>query len=124
MRMTDGLVGFIRQHGDLPFSGAVDWLCRDKGLDPSGDRELCSATDSNVIFDAGLSRDAVRMARAILDDSRLSVRPLTTVLEVLVIYGYDGSRMIELPLVQKPPKGGYRKPHWLAGLVQVNPKNE
>ena len=72
--------------------------------------------DDNIILDAGLSDDGFAAAGAILDDKRMTLRALTP-FEVLVVYGFDGSRMLALPLAARPPKGGYRKPHWLPSLV-------
>lgn len=116
---VDALVAFVGQHGNMAFSGAVDWLCRTQGLDPSGEASLCLASDTNIVLDSGLSDEGLEVARAILDDERLMLRPLTTVFEVLVVYGYDDSRIVGLPLVQRPPKGGYRTPRWLPSLVDL-----
>jgi hypothetical protein len=103
----------------MPLSAAVDWLCADRGLDPHGKESLCLATDPNIIIDAGLNDDSLSVAKAILDDKRFILHPLTTAMEVLVVYGSDGARMLRLPLVQRPPKGGYRQPHWLPTLVRL-----
>ncbi|HEY1444760.1 MAG TPA: hypothetical protein VGF51_07665 [Acidimicrobiales bacterium] len=116
---VDALAGFISQHGNMAFSGAVDWLCAQQGLDPHGEESLCLASDTNIILDSGLNDHAIAMAKAILDDERLTLRPLTS-FEVLIVYGFDGSRMVGLPLAQRPPKDGYRKPHWLPALVDLH----
>jgi hypothetical protein len=73
----------------------------------------------NVIVDGCLSSEGADAASAILDDPRLDLRPLASSFEVLVAYGFDGSRCLALPLVRRPPKGGYRKPHWLPSLVRL-----
>ena len=114
---TEVLVARLARIRDLPFVAAVDYLCRDHELDPDGGYSLALAKDLNIIIDSGLSDDALDAGRAILDDDRLRLRPLTTTIEVLVVYGFDRSRMVGLPLVGRPPKGGYRKPHWLPSLV-------
>lgn len=113
---TDALVARLARVHDLPFSGAVDYLCRQNNFDPRGDWSVLSTADENIILDGGLSDDGFAVAGAILDDKRMTLQALTP-FEVLVVYGFDGSRMLGLPLAARPPKGGYRKPHWLPSLV-------
>jgi hypothetical protein len=115
---TDPLVTHLKAYHDLPFPAAVNHLCHAHDLDPLGEMELRRA-DLNIIIDAGLSDAGCEAGQAILSDARFDCYPLTTGFQVLVFYGFDGARMLTLPLAQRPPKGGYRKLHWLPTLVKL-----
>jgi hypothetical protein len=115
---TDPLVDHLAHAVDMPLPNAIDWLCRHHGLDPKGDQALCSADDPNIVFDGGLSDAGLSAAFAIHADPRIEERPLTG-MEAMLIYGCDGARMMLMPMVKRPPRDGYRSPHWLPGLVKL-----
>jgi hypothetical protein len=116
---TDHLVEHVRRFGDMPFSSAIDFVCADAGVDPHGER--VADLPNGLVFDAGLSDHGIKAAAAIWDDKRLDMQELTTPFEVLVVYGFDGARMLDLPIARRPPKSGYRKPHWMPSVVRLTP---
>jgi hypothetical protein len=113
----EALEAHVRSRGDASFPEAIGILCEAMAVDVPGDYLVENATDG-VVFDAGLSEAAVELAIDLLCDQRFSIRGLSD-FEMLIIYGFDGSRMLELPLVKRLPTGGYKRPHWCPTLVKL-----
>ena len=110
---TEPLIEYLLRYHDMPFSDAIDLLCQDEG----GDNSVFSKVYPNIFLDAGLSQDGVAAAEAIHADDRIDFEPLTTDFEVLVVYGFHGSRMIDLPICKTLPP--YQEPHWMPGLIRL-----
>lgn len=96
---VDLLVQHLSEHGDMPLSAAIDWLCQRHQLDPDGDLSVSLTDDENIVLDAGLSEDGVEAMRIILaaaldrTGSRLTLRPFGTDTEAFLVYSVDGARM-------------------------------
>jgi hypothetical protein len=115
----DALEDYLRSHGDASFPLAVGIMCQAMAVDVRGDYLVENLT-AGIVFDAGLSQEAVELAIALSCDQRFFFHPLSE-FETLVVYGFDGSRMLALPVAKRLPKGGYKQPHWLPSLVKLVP---
>jgi hypothetical protein len=119
---ADPLVAHLRTHREMPFSGAVDWLCQQYGVNVEGPRFVALAHDHNIVLDTGLSVAGCAAAHVILEDARFDLRPLTNDLEIIVAYGFMADRLVDLPLVRRTPTlrmTPYREPHWMPTLVTL-----
>lgn len=96
--------------------GALDAI----GVDPSGDYGIIAPAlpahrDENIFIWAGVSAE---FCDAFDELHRADVIRFTDTSPL--VYMIDGGALT-LPLVKRPPKGGYRDPHWLP--VALAPKN-
>jgi hypothetical protein len=86
------------------------------GVDPRGDLGMETQAAPNTYIWAGMSEAFYRVVDQ-LDEADLieyaSVSPLA--------YLVDGS-MLRMPLAKKPPRAGYKEPHWLP--VVINPTDK
>ena len=60
----------------------------------------------NIVLWRGLSADLVDAIRSLLEAKEIFLHPVE-----LFIYRVDGA-VLPFPLARRPPRGGYRKPHW------------
>ena len=90
------------------------------GLDPSGDFALIAPAmpghhDDNLLIWVGVSQE---FCDAFWEVHRADV--IRFAQTEPFVYLIDG-KVPTLPLVKRPPKGGYREPHWLP--LSMAPKN-
>ena len=78
---------------------------------------------NNVVFWAGMTAESSAGVIDLLNEKRILPYPTSTLLYVI-----DGM-CLNLPLVKRPPKNGYKEPHWLPVVlwttdqVKINMKN-
>jgi hypothetical protein len=73
----------------------------------TGTVSLSSARDPNIILWTGMSQEFADALEAVLNSPDISVTS-----GQFLCYLADGGALT-LPIVNRPPKGGYKKPHWL-----------
>ncbi len=78
-----------------------------------GKRALYSQKDPNIVYWIGISPEAENAILELLKEKAIKVEPT-----VELVYYIDGIVLL-LPLVKRPPQGGYKSPHWLP--VVLNP---
>ncbi|MCP5537242.1 MAG: hypothetical protein H7A51_13560 [Akkermansiaceae bacterium] len=72
----------------------------------SGDITMVHGDDPNIILWHSLSKDAYEALTALLYAGEIFVHPTNSLL-----YTIDGGT-IDLPVIKRPPSGGYKTPHW------------
>ena len=83
------------------------------GDEGEGNYELRFANGGNVVCWAEMSEELVGVITDFVDNKLAHQHPtLETVKGIPTVYFMDG-QWLNLPLVKKPPKNGYKKPHWL-----------
>ena len=75
-------------------------------IEVSGDLAWAPAAEPNLIIWAGMSQDFIDAVDLMRECERVEPT-LTTPL----VYTIDG-KMLNLPVAQRPPKGGYKSEHW------------
>jgi len=70
-----------------------------------GDHELI--TDLNVVRWSGLTDETVDGIIKLLNERRILMYPTSP-----LVYLVDGC-VPNLPIAKRPPKGGYKEPHWI-----------
>ena len=81
-----------------------------------GDYQWVTESDDNIIFYAGLSEKLVSALRELLREKKAHLHPAS-----VLAYMMDGG-ILKLPLARKPPRGGYKKLHWLPVCFRAGPK--
>jgi hypothetical protein len=72
----------------------------------------------NLVLWHGISDEAARTLQQMLDDGEFHLhdaRPL--------IYMLDGC-CLKLPIARRPPRGGYKEPHWAPAVLKRGPMSE
>lgn len=102
-QLTDDCLTYIRTGSHITFTEIENWL-RQQGINPDGDQEIYF--DLNVILWCGMSEDFVDLIR--------SIQPHTVPTPTNILtYVADGGKIPGYPLAKRPPRDGYREPHWL-----------
>ena len=67
----------------------------------------------NIVLWSGLSIELVDAIQSLLDSEQVFLHPVS-----VLVYMADGAAL-RLPLAQRVPPGGYRKPHWLPTCLRT-----
>ncbi|HEY1445663.1 MAG TPA: hypothetical protein VGF51_12255 [Acidimicrobiales bacterium] len=102
--VVDTLIDYVRRRDHCSFVEILGCL-EEQGVPTQG--TLSMELGPNVLLWAGLSEEAYD----ILDDPRCRAAIVPVGASVLV-YAFDGG-ILDLPIAKRPPKSGYKKPHWL-----------
>lgn len=78
----------------------------DLGIDTAGTESIYLGDDQNLILWTGMSTQFSVEVIALKEHPEVEIHP-TSVLTYLV----DGGALT-LPVAQRPPRGGYKSPHW------------
>jgi len=100
---------------------AVKSICAALGVDYRGELEVLTGEageSSNIVILRGVSVAAAEVAQALRADPRFEEDPRTDMLSV-AMYLSDGASPIDLPLVKRIPKDGYKTPHWVPVFVKL-----
>ncbi len=101
------IVEYARTNDWMSFVEAAR-IAEKHGIETRGDWVL--EPQENLIAWQG-SREFIRLMRRLIDEKKLFPHPGS-----VLAYMADGG-MLNLPVAQRLPKGGYKNPHW--GVVQL-----
>lgn len=100
------IVARIRQQGSATLADIKQWIS-ETGIPAKGSAALCNKDDPNIIFWVGFSQEALAVVYAILDTAGVEQRPISR------LAAFAAGPMLNMPMVNRPPKAGYTEPHWL-----------
>jgi hypothetical protein len=108
--LAEDVVTFITRRPGASMAEIMQ-LAGDEG---EGNCELrFTANGGNVVCWTDMSQELVDVITGFLDNKLAHPHPAQeTVHGIPMVYLMDG-QWLNLPLVKKPPKNGYKKPHWL-----------
>lgn len=102
----------VYDRGDIPLPLVVKAECQRRGVPYDGDMSL-ALEPLNLVLLTAVSQQACDIAEEIRQCSWLTVEASS-----IFVYAYEGAPIIAgLPLAKKPPKGGYKTPHWTPVVV-------
>ncbi|MCC6315682.1 MAG: hypothetical protein IT337_16920 [Thermomicrobiales bacterium] len=96
---------FVAERGGGVSLVEVQNFLRSEGIDTDGGLQSHFPDDSNVVIWAGMSEAFCDVLDVLLNHT--DVRASTA-----MVYLIDGG-WLSLPMAKRPPKNGYKKPHWL-----------
>jgi hypothetical protein len=102
--VVDTLIELVRRRDHCSFVELLVCL-EEQGVPTEG--SLSMELGRNVVLWADLSEEACD----VIDDRRCRAAIVPVPTSVL-LYAIDG-RMLKLPIAKRPPKAGYKEPHWL-----------
>lgn len=103
--LADAFAEKIASHGNVTFVELMT-VARQHGVDPEGVESLEFGACPNLYMWAGMSP---AFADAVLELQRRDVTRLDPTTPL--VYLIDGAR-VRMPLAQRPPRNGYKEPHW------------
>ena len=109
--LAEDVVTFITRRPGASMAELM-YLAGDEG---EGNLEwrLGHVSGGNIVIWTDMSQDLVAVLAGVLDNKLAHTHPAhETVYGIPMVYFMDG-QWLNLPIVQKPPKNGYKKPHWL-----------
>jgi hypothetical protein len=87
-------------------------------METNGNYELSLGNDWNLVIWSGISQELGDTVLKLIREKRLFYHPADT-----LTYFIDGG-ILKLPLATRPPKGGYKKPHWVPVCLRTVPMAE
>lgn len=72
----------------------------------AGELAMVHSQDANLILWHSISEDGLEALSGLLDSNKIYIHPASN-----LTYLVDG-KMPKLPTANRPPKSGYKKPHW------------
>jgi hypothetical protein len=90
--------------------GEVQRIMRTEGFDADGDG--ATGLPGNLIFAYGLSDGLIEIVHDAHQAGRLHFHRMRAE-EAVLVYGYEGDPIPDLPVAKRVPANGYREPHWL-----------
>lgn len=103
------IMNYIREHEAVTFVQLMDDL-RTR-FTTKGDRVI--ELSPNRIAWAGLSECLATALASLVRENVVALDPVDP-----LIYLVDGASL-DLPLANRPPKSGYRKPHWVPVVLRL-----
>lgn len=86
-----------------------------QGLETKGEIAVENGDCPNLVIWAGMSQEFADVLKAVLCDKRIEATPTS-----ILVYMCDGEALT-LPIAQRPPKNGYREPHWVPVCFGIKP---
>lgn len=113
--LADHMYDFIKGMGGGVTFVQLEGVARQHGVDPTGDLCLTGPPhrtdhDPNIWLWAGVSTEFAEAISELNASGRVIPTPTTP-----LVYHADG-KALSLPVVQRPPRGGYKDPHWIPAV--------
>ena len=103
--LAAAIEAYVRAFDYVTFAELVRYL--EPHADVRGDLAIISNKDPNITIWMGLSTAFVDALAGLLKQGRMHYAPAS-----LLTYMIDGAFPV-LPIAKRPPKRGYKDPHWL-----------
>lgn len=104
---AEAVIDLIVANGQGTTLAEIRNLLDARGMDLDGEIAVGPLGDCpNLYIWAGMSQDFADLVKAVQSDERVEVHPTS-----VLVYMFDG-QALNLPIAKKPPKNGYREPHW------------
>ena len=108
--VVEAAYDYIRQSRNVSFVELARFL-EGEGMCTKGDLTLMAAVPHDLILWANMSDEFVDVVDALAECTDIAPTPV-------LVYLCDGGAL-KLPLAKRPPKGGYKRPHWCPVVFNV-----
>ena len=109
--LGEAIEDFVGRSSNVTFVEIQNWL----GPHFRGDCSVTDPRDSNLIYWRGVTQSVIDALNLLVRDNRIEFRTSSP-----LVYLFDGGAL-RLPIAKRPPRAGYRKPHWLPVVLNVPP---
>jgi hypothetical protein len=107
--LAEEIEDYVRRMRNVTLVELEGWL----GSQYSGTSRLVDLRDPNLVYWKGLAEPVIDALNLLIRERRIEVKPTD-----LLIYFLDGGAL-RLPIAKRPPRAGYRNPHWLPVVLDV-----
>ncbi len=113
-QLKDGILKFVAENGKVTYAELS------KNIDGFNGKYEYRANNKwpNVVLWVGMSKEAVIAIKELVVREKI----LTPVPALIWDYLYTG-QALHLPIAKRPPRTGYKKPHWLPTMLIRTPKH-
>ena len=105
-KLKERILEFVKERRHVSFVEIQDKFGR-------GDTAI--EIEGNVILWANLKEEVVSAIIELLNERKLYANPTS-----VLVYAVDG-RILKLPIAKRIPKDGYKEPHWLPVVLDIEP---
>lgn len=105
--VIEACIDKVRHYSPVTFAELYPIL-EHHGIPTDGQHALELDSCPNMALWVGMSREFFEIACAVYRDERIELGPTD-----MFVYLIDGRVPMGIPVAKRPPKSGYRKPHWL-----------
>lgn len=116
-QLDEAIISYVEENDTATFPkilNAFSPFIETRGSAEKGHVSLPSPLDKNVIFFDGIAKD-LGDAFAKVINKRVFLHPCQAWMMLV-----DGGGL-NLPIAKKPPRGGYKKPHWMPTIFRMFP---
>lgn len=106
-------IDYIRRNGHVSFPELQRFAESTLDIPVRGSYALEAVP--NLILWADMSQEFVDLVHAIQATRKVDLNPTS-----LLVYAVDGG-FLNLPLAKRPPKNGYKTPHWAPVVMHMKP---
>lgn len=99
--------------GNMSFAEVVDWFAPHMPVE--GTVAIEAPDCPNLLIWAGMSEELVGLLQKMGRAKLFHYEPT-----VLLVYLVDGKHL-DLPIAKRPPKKGYKEPHWVPVVLKPGP---
>jgi hypothetical protein len=107
--LAEEIEDYVLGMGNVTLVELERWL----GPQYCGTGMLVDTRDPNLVFWKGYSEAVIEAFNQLIREGRIEIKTAR-----LLIYAMDGGALL-LPIAKRPPREGYRRPHWLPVLLNV-----
>lgn len=104
---VEAIVRFITENGPGISLVEIENELLRLGVDIEGEMAVGPDECPNLFIWAGMSQDFADVLKAVMQDRRVKATQTSP-----LVYLCDG-KALTFPLARKPPRQGYREPHWV-----------
>ena len=109
--LAEEIEDYVRRMRNVTLVEFERWL----GPQYSGTSRLVDSRDPNLVYWKGLAEPVIDALNLLIHERRIEIKSTD-----LLIYIFDGGAL-QLPIAKRPPRAGYKYPHWLPVVLNVPP---
>lgn len=110
--VEEAVVRFVEEHPGTTF-GVLTQFLDGIGFPTSGSQYVGPGGYPNLITWAGMSEAYRDLVIGFINSDRLVASPTS-----VLTYFIDGGNILDMPIAKRPPKAGYREPHWAPAVPE------
>ena len=107
--LAEEIEDYVRRMRNVTLVELERWL----GSQYSGTSRLVDSRDPNLVYWEDLTKPVLDALNLLIRERRIEVKSTDP-----LIYLFDGGAL-RLPIAKRPPRAGYKNPHWLPVVLDV-----
>jgi hypothetical protein len=109
------ILGIVTANGTGTSFVEIEGALSAAGFDPDGELGIEHPKCANLFVWAGVNAMFTAALNELLGAKLVHYRPTS-----VLVYLADG-KLLQMPQAVRPPKNGYREPHWVPAVINLGP---